>query len=212
VLWKESNHESNEAAIQRVWSEAFVYLTYWDDSGSDARSEILVFGGIVVPTEQFRMLEFRHANAVKRLIPPDRRTEFAEFHAFELMNGHGVFEGLSLPDRRLAAETLLHGLQEMGLTYFYSAVHKAKLRSSGEGSADPIDVAFRMCLGALDKWASAPVHTTPDYGAPKPFLAHWMNDVCLVVVDDGDNGRNGNSKLHSVTFAHAFTLSTMASG
>jgi hypothetical protein len=165
-----------------------MYLTYLDESGTNHQSSVLVYGGVIVPSAKFKFLESKHADVVLGLIPEKRRKAFQEFHSYDLWNEHPPFDGIPFADRKLAMATLLYGMRENHIPYFYSAIDKAKLRAIGVGSVDPIDVGFRMCLSALDWWARQAVVNAiqaNDAGAFVPTVDIWAEGICLVIVDDG---------------------------
>jgi hypothetical protein len=129
-----------------------VYLTYVDDSGSDEKATRIVIGATVIRHELIQEIEVVAGAVVEKLIPPERLAKFEEFRACELFAGHGVFEGIGDADRTGAMMTLLHQLVRFDIPFIYSAVDKHKLITTAVGSANPLDVAFKMCLLGVEEW------------------------------------------------------------
>ena len=130
----------------------FVHLAYVDDTCSDKKSPIVVMGAVLIHDLFFSELEIRAGMIVEQLIPPDRLDDFKEFHAFELYGGDGVFEGIDETVRREAMSRLLHQVDSFNCPFIYSAVDKKKLIPHAFGTAEPLDVAFRMCVLQIDHW------------------------------------------------------------
>ena len=199
---EQESKQSNDD-IQRPWPEPFVYLTYWDDAGSDRRSSKALLGGVIVPTEKFLLIELAHAITVRNLLPEDRQDTFTEFHAYQLWNGEPPFDRIAFDERKRAMGDLLTLLKSYKLGYFYSAVDKAVLKASAVGSISPIDLAFRMCMGSLSHWGlrASTAIVAPDLTPKEEEEERWtamseretdifLNEVCVVIVDnDSSNAR-----------------------
>jgi hypothetical protein len=155
-----------------------VYLAYVDDTASGNKSNLIaMFGAVIVFPDRFGHLETLHNTATQQLFPVaeiDRR--FEEFHAYDLYNGEGKFEGIEKEKRYLAIKILLMALEN--LVFVYSAIDKTKLAGSALGSVNPVDLAFRMCLLGVEDWARSR-HDHP-YGV----VTLNFNDLCLFIVDD----------------------------
>lgn len=129
-----------------------MHLAYLDDSGSDKKSPIVLVGAIVIRDNWIREIEAVCGLVVEELIPREKMETFEEFHAAELFHGHGVFEGISEPKRFNAIEAILHQVGRFKIPCIYSAVRKDALAISAIGSANPVDVAFRMCGLGIEQW------------------------------------------------------------
>src|SRR5437016_4303467 len=77
---------------------------------------------------------------------------FNEFHAVDLYQGHKVFEDIPKSVRFDVIRKLLGILPGMQFPFIYSAVRKEVLASKAVGGIDPVDMAFRMCILAVDQW------------------------------------------------------------
>jgi hypothetical protein len=162
---------------------SFVHLAYVDDSGSDGKTPIVIIGGIVIPGDLFWNLESAVFNAVANTVPQDRLGEFNEFHAAELYYGHGVFKDTDADTRVGAIQGMLSSLVRFSrLKFIYAAVDKAALARSPFGSANPLDIAFRVCLLGIE------AHAQQQHEAPIPpsDVVIDPKDLCLVVVDNMD--------------------------
>jgi hypothetical protein len=134
--------------FREIFCGCSMYLVYLDDGGKDA---VKVFGGIVVPDSSFSLLETASAVIVANLLPAERRETFDEFHASDLFNGTGVFQGLLEERRHGALRELLQLRNHLHITYVYSAVDTKALNNSPLRSASWLDTAFFMCACAIDQ-------------------------------------------------------------
>ena len=161
-----------------------MHLAYLDDSGTDAKSPIVVVGGIVVPDASFEAMESEVGWVVEQLIPQDRRDQFAEFHAAQLFGGFELFAGIEQADRYEAIHQLLGILTRFDIPFIYSAVSKRRLAEGPFASALPIDVAFRLCALGIENWLDDGGPLRESYG----FVSYnRAADLCLLVVDDTDD-------------------------
>jgi hypothetical protein len=131
--------------VKSFQERTFVCLAYLDDSGirpKDKRFEVI--SAVAMEDQCFGPAEFLSSFAIESLMPEDRREEFEEFHALELYNGRGVFEGIDMEERYGAIKHMLSLLSALGMSVSYGAVDIAFLKSHAFGSANPKDVAFRM--------------------------------------------------------------------
>lgn len=159
-----------------------VYLSYFDDSGSEPSSELCVFGGVVVDADQIHFLEYQVGGMVWNLgLSVDT---FREFKAGELYFANGQFSGFDLNKCRSAFKTLVDVLALHNIAFVYCAVNTSTLAQQPLfGSAKPVDVAFQMCLDRLEQWAwsrSRVTNLTPEIPMVSP------NDMCLVIADECD--------------------------
>jgi hypothetical protein len=160
--------------------EEFVYLAYLDDAGSHKQSSIAMFGAVIVSPDSFGDLEGLHNAAIQQIIAVDEiEDKFHEFHASELYCGEGAFEGIEKAKRFDAIQVLLTAVQVKKLPYIYAAVDKDKLKKSPMGSANPIDVAFRLCLLGIEDWA----RSKHQQHGPNVIQIDYK-DMCLFIVDD----------------------------
>jgi Protein of unknown function (DUF3800) len=126
-----------------------VHLIYLDDGGKGA---IKVFGGVVVDHSWFTLVEVQSALIVYQLLGNERRDQFKEFHASDLYNGEGVFEGIAEEKRHAAFQQLLDVRNMLRIAYVYSAIDTGALNRSPMRSASWMDIAFTMCACAIDEY------------------------------------------------------------
>lgn len=168
-----------------------MYIAYLDDS--DTRSKFLkwqVMCAVIIKDSQFRHIEINMEVAADMLLPVDKREKFEEFHACELYGGYGIFAEIERPRRMAVIEGLLNSLLKLRLPVVYGAVDLEKLRKMLYASADPMDVAFRICAEGVDKWINDWLNTnfrrlqdkTPKVDADE-LLA---NDMAILIADDCD--------------------------
>jgi hypothetical protein len=158
----------------------FVYLAYLDDAGTDKHSPLVMFGAVIIPPDKFGYVEGLHSAAIQQIIAVDEiEDRFSEFHATELFNGQGPFSGIDEHKRCDAIYVLLNAVKNEQLTYIYAAIDRKKLRKSPLGSANPLDVAFRICALGIEDWARKQ-HSHP---ASNTVKLDWK-DMCLFIMDD----------------------------
>jgi Protein of unknown function (DUF3800) len=130
-----------------------VYIAYLDDSDTkQKRTEWQVMSAVIVKDSSFRNLEVVMGAMADRLFTEDTIDKFTEFHACELYGGYGVFDGIDQDSRFAAITVLLNMLEEYKFSVVYGAVDLKRLREKVYGSADPMDIAFRICAIGVDKW------------------------------------------------------------
>jgi hypothetical protein len=159
-----------------------MHLAYLDESGTDGHSPIVMFGATIVPTGKFGHLEVLHSAAIQQILPIERIDEFKEFHAHDLYNGAGPFEGIDETKRFTAIQVLLTAVQIDKLPYVYAAADRKKFMESPFGSGKPLHAAFHMCLLGVEDWATA---NHPNYSGQGKQL-DWK-DTCLYILDDCDD-------------------------
>lgn len=132
-----------------------MYLAYLDDSGTKQRNvKFQVLSAVIIkdidfaPTEMLTGVVLGGAD----LLPPDKLEKFEEFHAYELVRGYGVFEGIDPEKRMGAVDALLSTLVAVDAKVVYGAVDRSRLSQHLYGSADPIDIAFRICICGITDW------------------------------------------------------------
>jgi hypothetical protein len=131
-----------------------VYLAYLDDS-EVTRAKVKrwqVLAAVIVPDTLFSLVEFMASMTIESLMPEDRRDQFEEFHASELYNGHKIFDGIDQSKRFDAINQLLQVVPTFGVTVAYGAIDLVKLGRCSYRSANPLDMAFRLCTQGVHQW------------------------------------------------------------
>jgi hypothetical protein len=133
-----------------------VFLAYVDGSGeTNKHCRIGVYAAVLIPDDEFFGLETMAGLAVDMLIPEDKLDKFEEFKASDLYRQKGVFEDAKPEDCfRIIDATLSALLKYRGgtISVVYGAVNKDRLEEHDAASANPADIAFRLCLKAIEKW------------------------------------------------------------
>lgn len=160
-----------------------VHLAYLDDSGSEPKSPVVVCGGIVVPDEHFHAIESEIGWVVEQLIPIEQRDKFEEFHAAQLYGGFEIFSGIAEEERHEAIRQLLGVLDRFVLPYVYSAVSRERLLAGPFASAQPLDVAFRLCALEIERMFGWQLDAT----ALANIRLDYVPQLCLLVVDDTED-------------------------
>jgi Protein of unknown function (DUF3800) len=155
-----------------------MYLSYFDDSGSEPSDPICVFGGVVIPGDTIGHTEAWTNNIVEYL---GLQESLSEFKASDLYFGTGEFSSVDKKKCRTAFLLLLSQLAVNGLPFIYSAIDNNQLKEIELfGSAHPVDVAFQVCLAHLEKWARS------RHSHPPGVISVEYKDVCLVIADECD--------------------------
>jgi hypothetical protein len=165
--------------------EVFVNLAYLDESGTDGRSPIVMFGALLIPVGTFGRVEITHSTAIQQILPTDKIDDFKEFHASELYNGTGPFEATEEIKRFTAIQVLLTAVKTEGLSYIYAALDRKRFVASPFGSSRPLHAAFHMCLLGVEDWATA---HHPNYSGGMTKQLDWK-DTCLYILDDCDDSQ-----------------------
>lgn len=130
-----------------------MYLTYIDDSDTRAKQQQWqVLGAVLIPDQRFLELEVIHSHVVRELLGEEKYDNFAEFHACELYGGYGIFEGIDQDKRFSAIETMLGALPARMAKVAYGAINLEHLKRKPYASANPVDVAFRMCAEGIESF------------------------------------------------------------
>jgi len=180
-----------------------MHLAYLDDSDTKAReSKWQVMAGVLVDGREFTMLEFAMGAVRDVLMPPDKLEKFEEFHACELYGGHGPFEGISQENRFDAIRSLISllGNNFYKLWVVYGAVNIATLRSNVYGSADPLDMTFRMCCDKIQLWVTQEIKGFKVNDTSEPIPGEFvrsLEELILVIMDDCEDKKLKNQLQHS---------------
>jgi len=166
--------------------EALVHLAYLDESGTDGHCPFVIFGALVMPTGKFSPVEILHSTAIQQLLPVERIGEFKEFHACELYQGTGLFEGVDETKRLTAIQVLLTAVRVEKLHFVYAAADRKKFSQSPFGSGKPLNSAFHMCLLGVEEWATTN-HPNPGHPEVKKTKMLDWKDTVLYILDESDD-------------------------
>lgn len=173
-----------------------MYLAYLDDSDTKNKaSKWQVMSAVIVKDSRFAVLEIIMGVLAEILVTAEKIDLFTEFHACELYGGHGVFGGIEQAKRFTVIQKLLESLKDEDLPIVYGAVDLLSLGKMVYGSADPLDIAFRICAEGVDQWIGKKVEERFQYfqthkeefgnkeNATQGFLSENMG---LLIADDCD--------------------------
>jgi hypothetical protein len=131
----------------------YMFLAYLDDSGSDKSAAFQVMTAVLIPDGFFHAAQSRIIGGLAAYIPEDKAEEFwqkfEEFKGCELFGGYGPFDGIEQSVRDGIIEYLLDLLVEFKLPIVYGAIEKEKMREQIWGTANPVDVCFRLCMDGI---------------------------------------------------------------
>ena len=58
-----------------------MHLAYFDETGIDGYSSVVMFGALIIPTGTFGAASVMHHNAIRQILPTGNLDDFQEFHA-----------------------------------------------------------------------------------------------------------------------------------
>jgi hypothetical protein len=136
------------------------------------------------------------------LIAQDKVEKFTEFHATELYGGRGAFDGVEPEQRFEAIRQLLFCLEFGELPVIYGAVNIDALQEKLYGSADPVDISFRICLKGLQSWIGARAAARAITAASEAseasdqpekmeaiglsLVESWLGELIILILDECD--------------------------
>ena len=126
-----------------------MHLVYVDDS-SDNR-DIQVIAAVIVPDDDLLVIEKFLGLRIEMFVPEELRSKF-EFHAFKLWKREDEFSSLKHEQVRELFEGTATVVADSGIWIVYGGVDLRALRSGLYSTAQPIDVAFRLCMEGLHQW------------------------------------------------------------
>ena len=142
-----------QVAETRPEGPLYMFLAYLDDSGSDKGSPFQVMTAVLIPDGFFHAAQSRIVGGLAAYIPEDKAEgfweKFEEFKGCQLFGGYGPFDGIDQSVRFGIIEYLLDLLGDFRLPVLYGSVHKDKMREKVWGTANPVDVCFRICLDGI---------------------------------------------------------------
>jgi hypothetical protein len=127
----------------------FVHLVYLDDSSDNSETQVLV--AVIVPDKDMLIIEKFLGLRIEMFVPEELRQQF-EFHAFKLWKREGEFSTLTEDQKRELFEGTAAVVADSGISLVYGAVNLKALRASYYSTAQPTNVAFRLCMEGLHKW------------------------------------------------------------
>ena len=163
-----------------------MHLAYLDDSDTKTKAiKLQVVSGVIIEDKSFKMIEIAMRAIRNKLVPPEKSEEFKEFHACELYGGHGVFASIPQEKRFDAIEKLL-GLLAFagGLPVVYGAVDIQKEKKEIYGSADPLDIAFRICMKEVYEWVRVRSMRLDFQKDEEAAIQVWLQELVILIVDD----------------------------
>jgi hypothetical protein len=157
-----------------------VYVAYLDDAGStggnlaDKQSPFQVVASVLfAEADDFSISEFLLGNIIDTYVPEEMRDSF-EFHASDLWACREPFNRLQKTQAVKITEQCFDLIQAAKLPISYGAVDKPKLSSEIFSTANPIDMAFRLCVEGLEG----------------EMVKQKHNELVILVCDDSKSNRN----------------------
>lgn len=135
-----------------------VRLIYLDEAGNsgtnldDPTQPIHVVGGIIIKDSQWLQIESEVNILIAHLVPRVADREGFEFHAGDMFQGHGIFDGWPWGARKDALELLLNLFVSHNLPIVWGAVDKQKHKEKYVYPAAPHDLAFLLCAERAERW------------------------------------------------------------
>lgn len=173
-----------------------MHLAYLDDSDTKAKlRKWQVMSGVIFKDAQFNMIDIAMFGILSGLMSPEKRDQFEEFHACELYGGYESFEGIDQSARFGAIERLLKLLEFGKIAVVYGAVDLCKLSNEVYGSANPMDISFRICVKGIQSWIKNKI--VSDYQnahgasplseenlADEVLIQNWLEELVILILDE----------------------------
>jgi hypothetical protein len=129
--------------------DKLVYLVYLDDSCEEATHQVI--GAAIIHDREFLNIEGFLGVLIEEDIPEELRESF-EFHASALFHGKEPFEKIERDKALSILKDCADMIADAPISVVYGAVDLRKLRSGIYATAQPIDIAFRLCIPEIEKW------------------------------------------------------------
>jgi hypothetical protein len=133
-----------------------VRLVYFDDAGSsglnlaDKHQPYQIVAATLLKDGDFGISEILLGNVID-MMPEDARSSF-EFHAADLWHGNKPFDKLPHDKAEEAIRECLEIAKALPLPIVYGAVDKKKLSETPYSTAEPLDIAFQLCIEGVEEW------------------------------------------------------------
>lgn len=135
-----------------------MYLIYLDEAGNtgfrldDPDQPIHVVGAVIIADKNWLAIEDVFNALVARVAPKKADRRGFEFHAADLVYGHGFFETWSIEDRNALVNELLDIVTTNELPIVYGAVNKPELKKKYAYPSVPHDLAFLLTAERVERW------------------------------------------------------------
>jgi len=167
-----------------------VYLAYLDDSDTKQKSvPWQVMAAVLVQDGSFRGLEAVVNLLAEELMQnAESASQFEEFHACELFGGYGAFEKIPQSKRFATIQMLLDSVTN-DCPVVYGAVNLPRFQQMVYGAAEPMDVAFRVCVNGIREWMATQLEEKfQEYRSRGVGGNPHFDDMALLIADDCDKG------------------------
>jgi len=144
-----------------------MYLAYFDDSGTDRRSDVVTVGGVIVKSVDCINLEIHNALVQERIFG-DALPGKVELKGEEIFNQNGRYKQCERESCLEGYRSFLDCQTPQIAAVVVASIEKKELAGSAFHSASPLSVAFTLCLPGAQKWMA---ENDPD-------------GLCIVVFDD----------------------------
>ena len=149
----------------------YVHIVYLDDSKQEKnKNRFQVIGAVIVKDEIFDDLERHLGYTLHELAEQHVTGGFEEFHASDLLAGNKPFTDVKREQALAILGTAIAAVSDMGIPVIYGAVDLGKLYATNYATANPVDIAFRMCVRIVEEW----------------FLENAHNGLGLLISDDSE--------------------------
>jgi hypothetical protein len=133
---------------------------YLDDSKQEKnKKRFQLIGSVVVNDAIFDDLEQHLAYYLYELVEPDVGRKFEELHSSDLLAGNEPFEKVKRERAIEIFSTAIAAVDKFNIPVIYGAVDLAKLYATKYATANPVDIAFRVCMELIEEWFK---ETVPD--------------------------------------------------
>ena len=180
-----------------------MYLVYIDDSIEDSGYQII--GAVIVRDLAFKAIEEFLAKVIDSEVPEELRADF-EFHASALFHAKKPFESLSRDKALEIISDCLSIITNAPIPVVYGAVDLKKLRRSLYATAQPVDIAFRLCLEGIEKW----FQSTEKEAVPFKEVNYDADDHFGILISDDTKNVHVKDTMQKAFRAHRRRLKSVS--
>ncbi|MGA2436089.1 MAG: DUF3800 domain-containing protein [Bryobacteraceae bacterium] len=150
-----------------------VYIAYLDDSKQErSTSRFQVMGAVIIKDEYFDVLE-QHLGYNLHLLAEQYVTgDFEEFHASDLLAGNPPFKAVERKEALNVLGEVTAAIALLEVPIVYGAANLSKLYATAYATANPVDIAFRLCVQSIEQW----------------FVKNAPDGLGLLISDNSDKG------------------------
>jgi hypothetical protein len=168
--------------------DKLVYLVYLDDSCEEHAHQMI--GAAIVHDREFLEIENFLGTVAVEDLPKELHDSF-EYHASALFHGKEPFQNVGRDKVLSLLKDVADMVAAVPIPIVYGAVDLKKLRSGIHATAQPVDMAFRLCLPEIERW----------------FVENAPDELGIFIADDTKNQNQKENLLKAFRANRKLTFS-----